>query len=118
MGKYTKLASQYKYVVVDISEGEDIGFEAIVPKFPNLHTVGDSPDQLHKTMQILIEEEIELYEKKGRPIPKPDKHCACSGRFVLRVAPEIHERLVHLSDAEGTSLNQYLNRLIEEKIGK
>lgn len=118
MGKYTNLASQYNYTIIDISEGEDIGFEAVIPKFPNLHTVGDSPDQLNKAMRILIEEEIELCVKNGRPIPKPDKNYSYSGRFILRVEPEIHERLIHLSAAEGSSLNKYINRLIEEKIGK
>lgn len=105
----------YSYTVIDISEGNKIGFKAVIPKFPKLHVMADSISQLHETVKIAIAEEIRYYKRKRLTVPKPDTH-QYSGRFILRVRPEIHEKLAHLSDSEGTSLNHYLNRLIEEKI--
>lgn len=106
----------YNYTVIDISEGDEIGFTAVIPKFPKLHIVSDSISELHDVVQTMVKEEIEFYQEKGLPIPKPDAK-NYSGRFILRVRPEIHEKLDQLSNAEGTSLNQYLNRLIEERVG-
>lgn len=118
MGKYSKMASQYQFTVVNISEGDEIGFTAVIPKFPKMYICADSVEELVEVIHIFIEEEIERLKKEGSPIPKPDRPvCHCSGRFVLRTKPELHERLIHLAYAEATSLNQYLNRLIEKKIG-
>lgn len=116
--KRMKKICPYKYTIINISEDEETGFKAIIPKFPNLWIVADTLAQMQEVIPIFIEEEIERLKKEALPIPKPDRAvCHCSGRFVLRTKPELHERLIHLSQAEGTSLNQYLNRLIEKQIG-
>ena len=109
---YSKL---YSYTVMDISEGNEIGFKAIIPKFPKLHILADSPSQLHDVVQIAIHEEIKMYKNKNKEIPKPDVY-KCSGKFILRIRPEIHQMLTELSKAEGKTLNQYLNRLIESYV--
>ncbi|KKT73011.1 MAG: hypothetical protein UW70_C0093G0005 [Candidatus Peregrinibacteria bacterium GW2011_GWA2_44_7] len=105
----------YHYTIIDISEGNEIGFKAVIPKFPKLHIMADSLSQLHDIVKKTIFTEIILYKKKRIPIPKPDLQ-KYSGRFVLRVRPEVHEKLAQLSEAKGTSLNHYLNRLIEDQI--
>ena len=112
--KYSKL---YSYSVIDISEDDEIGYKAVVPKFPRIHVVADSPAELHNAVQIAIKEEIQYYKKKCMPIPKPDVH-KYSGRFILRIRPELHEALAELSKAEGKTLNQYLNNLIEKVIDR
>ena len=110
-----KYSKQYSYSVIEISEGDEIGFKAVIPRFPKLHIVADSPSELHNAVQIAIKEEIKVYKKRKKKIPKPDIY-KCSGKFILRLKPEIHEALVHLSKAEGKTLNQYLNNLIEGQI--
>ncbi len=120
MKTHTKIALKYRYMVVNISENGDTGFKSIIPKFPNIWIVADNPQQLHEVVQVAIEEEIERLKKEDQPIPEPDEDedCTYSGRFVMRIPPELHERLADLANATGTSLNQYLNRLIVEKIGQ
>lgn len=112
---YKNLARSYSYSVINISEADEIGFKAVIPKFPRLHILADNPMQLHNAVLTAIEEEIKFYKKKKKSIPKPDVF-KCSGKFVLRIRPEVHEALVTLSKAEGKTLNQYLNDLIEGQI--
>lgn len=107
----------YSYTVFDISNAKETGFRAIIPKFPNLHIFADSPKELHDIVQITIKEEIENLKRKRLPIPRPDI-TKYSGKFVLRVKPETHERLVHLSKASGSTLNQFLNEVIEKALSK
>ena len=111
----TQKRTSYNYIVIDISEEDEVGYKAVISKFPKLHIVADSPEELHKAVAYGIEEEIKFYKKKGMRIPKPDAH-KYSGQFILRVRPEIHETLVELAKSEGSSLNQYLNKIIEDQI--
>lgn len=111
-----QIAKQYRYVVMDISEENEIAFKAIIPKFPKLVVVGDSPQQLHEAVLIGIEEEIEFYKSQNIQIPKPDLESKYSGRFILRISPELHEKISILSQAEGKTLNQFLKKLIENSI--
>lgn len=114
--KYIQAAKEYRYSVLDISEGNEIGYEAVVPKFPGMLILDDNVERLHEVVQIFIAEELEHLEKERKPIPKPDKNSNYSGRFILRVEPVTHERLATLAQASGTSLNQYVKDLIKNKI--
>ncbi len=117
MNLYLQKARHYHYLVVDISEGDETGFQAIVPKFPKLHILGDTPQQLHSVVPQFIAEELERLSQTGEKTPEPDiRNNKLSGKFVLRIKPEIHKKLHLLAVASGTSLNQYLNQLIEAAI--
>lgn len=39
-----------------------------------------------------------------------------SGKFVLRLSPEVHRAAVIAAEASGTSLNQWIVKLIEEAV--
>ena len=107
----------YNYTVVDISEDGDIGYKAIIPKFPNVYIVADSPEELHEVVCIMIDETIEDYKKEGRPIPEPDNApVKYSGKFTFRTKPEIHQRLAELAQAENSSVNKYVEKIVKEKV--
>lgn len=108
-------ANRYQYLIIDISEKDEIGFKAVIPKFPKLHVFADSPNELHEAVLAAIKEEIEAYKARNLPVPKPDKK-SYSGRFILRINPNMHERLAELSVAEGKTLNQYIKGILEEKV--
>lgn len=82
----------YNFTIIDISEGyQEIGYKAIIPKFPNIHIVGDTPEQLAEVVPIMIQEEIEERRKEGLSIPKPDNiPNQYSGKFTFRTSPSVH----------------------------
>ena len=107
----------YNYSIINISEGDERGFKAVIPKFPNLHIVADTPQQLHKVIETAIKEEIMFYKKKGIKIPSPNNAFRdYSGKFILRIEPEIHQTLAELANAQGKSLNQLISNLIKNQI--
>ena len=108
----------YNYAVKDISEGDEIGYTAIIPKFPKIYVCADTPEELHSAVREEILEEVECYKQEGIPVPEPDNvPQKWSGKFVLRIPPKRHERLVELAQAAGCSLNRYVGRILEEKVG-
>src|SRR3989338_241092 len=116
LSKYMEAAKGYNYSIINISEGEEIGYKSVVPKFPGMLVLDDNVERLHEVIQITIAEQLEYLEKHEKPIPPPDRRSNYSGRFILRVEPITHERLATLAQASGTSLNQYVKGLIEEKL--
>jgi predicted HicB family RNase H-like nuclease len=54
-----------------------------------------------------VEEMIELIHADGHKLPEPLAAKKFSGKFVLRVEPALHRRLVAKALAAGESLNSY-----------
>lgn len=61
---------------------------------------GRSPEDLRIEFQKSLQVFLEVCHEKGI---EPRRHY--SGRFNLRIPPELHERLAILAEAEGKSLN-------------
>jgi len=59
------------------------------------------------------EEWIELLDKDGSPLPDHDSK-KYSGRFVLRVEPAFHQRLVLKAKAAGESLNTFCAKVLSK----
>lgn len=110
------LVKQYQYTIMDVSEDGETAYQAVVPKFPGIYVFADTPEELPSLVREALEDVIRLYQKEGKSLPKPDRQSSYSGKFVLRVAPVVHERLVQLASASQTNLNQYVNRLIEDHL--
>lgn len=102
----------YSYYVINIGDDKEDAFKAIIPKFPNIHAYGDNPKELNDGVIAAIEFELEELEKKGKTPPLPDKKSDFNGKILLRINPEIHEKLYYESLAHNLSLNKYIeNRL-------
>lgn len=101
----------YSYTVKPIGKqenGED-AYEAIIPKFPGMLVMGGSLQELHEGVMISIEYAIEKLKKAGKKIPPEDrKKDLCNGKILLRVKPEMHEKLLIAALRKGVSLNKYL----------
>lgn len=70
---------------------------------------GRTVDELKAAFQDSIDDYLEYCASRGEQPDKP-----FSGRFLLRVEPSLHRRLVELSSSEGESLNRW----IESRLGE
>ena len=69
---------------------------------------GDDEAKGYAELCRIVEEWIELLETDGTPLPEATSDRRnYSGKFVLRVEPTMHRRLVLKALAEGESLNSY-----------
>jgi len=109
-----KFAIEYDYIVHRVSDGDSMGYKAVIPAF-NSVVFGDNLVELEKGISLAVQEEIKARKSvRGRkqPIPAPDSIQKFSGKFVMRINPSLHEKIALEAKARGKSLNSYLQEKI------
>ncbi len=81
----------------DLFHGEVTGLRDVVT------FQGRTVDELKTTFRESIDDYLDFCASRGETPDKP-----YSGRFLLRVHPALHRRLVELSTDEGESLNNWI----------
>lgn len=105
--------SHYSYRVT--WSPEDAEFLATCSELSSLSFL--DPDQVTALngIQDLVAEVIHDLLASGEVVPEPLSHRKYSGKFNLRVGPELHRQLARDASEAGTSLNQYIvRRLVGE----
>ena len=64
---------------------------------------GQTVDELKTAFRESVDDYLEFCAARGEKPEKP-----YSGRFLLRIDPSLHRKLVELSAEEGESLNQWI----------
>jgi predicted HicB family RNase H-like nuclease len=103
-GEQMERQKLYRYVVG--WEEEDQVFVARVTEFPSLSAHGDTHEQALSELQHVVAVVLEDLEQEGSPLPEPLSMRRYSGRFQLRIPPELHRRLATEAQEQGVSLNQ------------
>ena len=92
---------------------EDEGFIAIAPDLPGCSAFGDTQGEALAELQDAIEAWREAAAKAGNRVPQPSQPAlGYSGKFLLRMPRALHAQLATTAQAEGVSLNTYLNVLL------
>ncbi len=73
---------------------------------------GRTVDELKTAFQESIDDYLEFCRSRGEDPDKP-----YSGRFLLRVDPILHRRLVELSSDDGDSLNNWIASRLQGLVG-
>ncbi len=91
----------------EIFHGEVVGLRDVVT------FQGTTVEELKEAFRDSVDDYLEFCKQRGEQPDKP-----FSGRFLLRVDPVLHRRLVELSARDGESLNNWiasrLSRLIHQ----
>lgn len=88
---------------------EDREYVATCVEFPSLSWLESGPLDALAGLQKLVREVVADMQANGEAPPEPLADRAYSGRFVVRVPPEIHRELVLQAAEEGVSLNRLAN---------
>ena len=80
--------------------------------------VGKSIEEALKSLEVAKEVTIEdiLETGKAVPLPKKEEEVLPSGKFVVRMSPRLHARLIMQAKREGISLNLLVNDLLAQKL--
>lgn len=70
---------------------------------------GRSIDELRQALADSVEDYLEFCAEQGRAPEKP-----FSGRFNVRIAPELHQRIATRAAAEDKSLNQWVAEALQQ----
>ena len=76
---------------------------------------GDDEAKVYKELCEIVDEWIEDYKKNGEPLPEPKLKTDYSGKFVMRVGPELHKALAYRAQIANESLNNYCVAVLREE---
>ena len=93
---------------------EDQEHVGLCAEFPSLSWLAETPEAALKGIRKLVAEVVADMRTQGETIPEPLAARDYSGKFMVRVPPEIHRRLALEAAEAGVSLN----RLVSAKLGQ
>jgi len=103
---------RYTYRVTWSDEdGENVGLCA---EFPSLSWLAAGPETALQGFRQVVAGVVADLQSIGEPVPEPLASKKFSGRFMVRVPPELHRRLALEAAEAGVSLN----RLTSDKLSR
>ncbi|MCB1053942.1 MAG: toxin-antitoxin system HicB family antitoxin [Acidobacteria bacterium] len=84
-------------------DGEHVGLCA---EFPSLSWLAKTPEAALRGIRRLVADVVTDLDAQGETVPEPIASRRFSGRFMVRVPPEVHQRLVVEALEAGVSLNR------------
>lgn len=85
---------------------EDQEYVGLCAEFPSLSWLAGSQEETLKGIRQVTAEVVEDMRLNGEPIPEPLALKPFSGKFLVRVPPDIHRRLALEAAEAGVSLNR------------
>lgn len=95
---------RYTYRVTWSEEDEE--YVGLCAEFPSLSWLDESPEAaLHGIRQVVADVVVDM-EANGEDIPDPIAVRQYSGKFLVRIPPDLHRRLALEAAEAGVSLNR------------
>ncbi len=93
---------------------DDQEYVGLCVEFPSLSWLAESPEASLDGIRKIVAEVVQDMSSKGESPPLPLSSKKFSGKFVVRIPPNVHRQLAIKAAEEGISLN----RLISAKLTK
>jgi predicted HicB family RNase H-like nuclease len=93
---------------------EDNEYVGLCVEFPSLSWLASSPEAALRGIRKVVAEVVADLEANGERVPEPIATKQYSGKFLVRVPPELHRRLALEAAEAGVSLN----RIASEKLSQ
>ena len=93
---------------------EDGEYVGLCAEFPSLSWLADAPEEALKGIRQVVAEVVNDLVANDEPIPEPLAVKSYSGKFMVRIPPDLHRRLAMEAAEAGISLN----RLASDKLGR
>ena len=85
---------------------EDQEYVGLCTEFQSLSWLDQTPEAALKGIRKVVEDVIEDMKHSGEEIPQPIASKRFSGKFMVRVPPEVHRQLAIEAAESGVSLNR------------
>jgi predicted HicB family RNase H-like nuclease len=93
---------------------EDNEYVGLCVEFPSLSWLESTPEEALEGIRQAVADVVADLESNGESVPDPIAMKQFSGKFVVRIPPELHRRLALEAAEAGISLN----RLTSAKLSK
>ena len=85
---------------------EDKEYVGLCAEFPSLSWLARTPEAALKGIRKVVADVVKDMQESGDPIPEPIASRQYSGKFMVRVPPEVHRKLALQAAEAGVSLNR------------
>jgi predicted HicB family RNase H-like nuclease len=110
--KMSVVSDKYTYRVIWSEEDQE--YVGLCAEFPSLSWLADEPEKALKGIRELVAEVIDDMKSSKETIPTPIALGKYSGKFQVRVPPEVHRKLA----IEAAESHISLNRLVSAKLSR
>ena len=86
--------------------GEDEEYIALCAEFPSLSWLADTPEEALQGIRQVVADVVADLESNNESVPEPIAVKQYSGKFMIRIPPEVHRRLALEAAEAGVSLNR------------
>ena len=93
---------------------EDNEYVGLCAEFPSLSWLSGTPEAALKGIRKLVAEIIKDMESNNEIIPEPISCRQYSGKFMVRVPPEVHRNLAIRASEAGISLNRVVSSKLSQ----
>ena len=101
------MIDHYTYRVTWSSEDDE--YVGLCVEFPSLSWLAPNPDEAFSGIRALVSQCISDMQANDESAPVPLADRNYSGKFIVRVPPEVHRALAIRAAEEGTSLNRLVS---------
>ena len=112
----------FEVIIRTVTKYDKIFYEATIKELDKLtfYGVGKTPQKAINELKSVKEEMFKYYFDNGIEIPEPGINLSelPSGKFVLRLSPFTHLKLINESKNNNQSLNSYVNLIIENYLAR
>jgi predicted HicB family RNase H-like nuclease len=85
---------------------EDGEYVGLCAEFPSVSWLAGSPEEVLAGIRAVVAEVVTDMQANSETVPEPIATRRYSGRFMMRVPPELHRRLTLEAAEAGVSLNR------------
>jgi predicted HicB family RNase H-like nuclease len=85
---------------------EDDEYVGLCAEFPSLSWLESSPEEALRGIRQTVAQVVADLKKSGETVPEPIAVKKYSGKFMVRIPPELHRRLIIEAAESGVSLNR------------
>ncbi len=85
---------------------DDNEYVGLCAEFPSLSWLAQTPETALKGIRKLVADVVKDMHDNGETVPDPIASRHYSGKFMVRVPPEVHRNLVIKAAESGVSLNR------------
>ncbi|MCX6004911.1 MAG: toxin-antitoxin system HicB family antitoxin [Chloroflexi bacterium] len=106
----TKLITQNNYYTYRITwSAEDKEYVGLCAEFPSLSWLGKTPEAALQGIRKLVAETVLDMKSNNENIPEPLSLIRYSGKFVVRITPNMHRDIAIQAAEAGVSINRVVS---------
>jgi predicted HicB family RNase H-like nuclease len=85
---------------------DDNEYVGLCAEFPSLSWLAGTPEAALRGIRKIVQDVVKDMRNEGEAVPEPIACRDYSGKFMVRVPPQVHRKLVIQAAESGVSLNR------------